>query len=220
MLSNSDTNNNNYDEGFVDATDLKFFTPENDLFEAQQTPTFDTRRLDQTIAYSARRALQVCNALAQKMLAQYRPNPDHTESQDIAQVKAEHIAFDLGFEEFDAERAIDNPFDDPTLSQAWQEGMNSARQSNHNTPIQQLEDKYWEEGINTEDSGSQYELCALQLYKIAASISESKEAERAKRLAMEMCRYWEGETPTEQRQQEINNFMGAQTARLASDLEL
>ena len=207
-------------QDFIEVADLQFFSVALDLLKDQQAPTFDTKRLNDSIAQSAHRAVQVCNATAQQMLAQYRPNPDQTDDQDIAQVKAEHIAFDLGFQEYSPDRAIDNPFDEPLLAQAWQDGVNSARQKDHHSPMQELEEKLWEQGIDTEDSRSHYELCALQLYKIAARLGIGPEAERAKRLAMEMCRYFEGESPTPSRQTEINRFMAAQTARMAEILEI
>ena len=58
------------------------------------------------------------------------------------------------------------------------------------------------------------------MYKLAAILKEPTLAERAKFLAMEMCRYWEGETPNANRQSEIDQFMATQTARIASELDL
>ena len=136
--------------------DLELFSPEHDLFNPELTRTFNTRQLDDTISYSARRALQVCNAMAQFMLANYQT--DNEEDRKVAQVKAEHIAFDLGFDEFDPDHACSNPFDDARLAAAWENGLEAGRKSDHNQPLKQLEDKYWEEGVNTEDTGSHYEL--------------------------------------------------------------
>ena len=198
----------------VEPTDLKLFSDQEDLFNSQQTSMY-TQKLDQTIANSARRALQVCNAQTQWLLADYQT--DNDQDRQSSQVKAEHIAFELGEDEYDPERPKTNPFEEPELAKAWQAGWENG--SVINKPLQQLEAKYWEEGVDMEDGRSQYELCALQLFKIAAQLPTGAEAERAKRLAMEMCRYHEGESPSNNRQKEIDRFMSQQAARIAQTID-
>lgn len=201
----------------IETDDLHLFSDQEDLFNAGETKTFNTQRLNQTISNSAHRALQVCNAQAQLMLAKYQT--DNAEDMKIARLKAEHIAYDLGDSEFDPMVERDNPFDEAILAEAWLDGYNSARDAKRFRPMLQIEQKYWEEGVNTEDTGSQFELCALQLYRIASRLEEGPQAERAKRLAMEMCRYHEGEKPSNNRQSEIDRFMAKQAERIASSID-
>lgn len=197
--------------------DLIVFSNQEDLFESPQIPTFDTHKLNATIASSAHRALQVCNALAQHMLAQYKS--DNEEDIQIAHVKAEHIAYDLGDSEYNPDAPKENPFEQPELAQSWQSGYDHARSQKYRKPLNTLEKRIWENGIDTDDGRSQYELCALQLYKIAVELDSGADAERAKRLAMEMCRYHEGETPSEHRQSEIDRFMSIQAKRIALSID-
>ncbi|HAG92559.1 MAG: hypothetical protein CMK83_09470 [Pseudomonadales bacterium] len=201
----------------IETGDLAMFSDQEDLFNAGETKTFNMSRLNQTITDSAHRALQVCNAQAQLMLAKYQ-----TESADdmkVARLKAEHIAYDLGDSEYDPNQERDNPFDETLLAQAWQEGYDAARSAKRFRPMLQIEQKYWEEGVNTEDARSQYELCALQLFRIASQVDDPHSSERAKRLAMEMCRYHEGETPSNNRQAEIDRFMAKQAERIARAID-
>lgn len=200
----------------IEPTDLGLFSDQEDLFNTEQTQTY-TKRLDDTIASSAHRALQVCNAQSQWVLAKYQT--ENEEDMKVARVKAEHIAFDLGDEEYDPQDPKSNPFEEPELAQAWQAGWENAASAKPNKPLLKLENKYWEDGVDMEDSRSQYELCALRLFKIAAITEGSKESERAKRLAMEMCRYHEGETPSNNRQKEIDRFMSQQAARIAQAID-
>ena len=201
----------------IETGDLAMFSDQEDLFNAGETKPFNMSRLNQTITDSAHRALQVCNAQAQLMLAKYQ-----TESADdmkVARLKAEHIAYDLGDSEYDPNQERDNPFDETLLAQAWQEGYDAARSAKRFRPMLQIEQKYWEEGVNTEDARSQYELCALQLFRIASQVDDPHSSERAKRLAMEMCRYHEGETPSNNRQAEIDRFMAKQAERIARAID-
>ena len=201
----------------IETGDLAMFSDQEDLFNAGETKTFNMSRLNQTITDSAHRALQVCNAQAQLMLAKYQ-----TESADdmkVARLKAEHIAYDLGDSEYDPNQERDNPFDETLLAQAWQEGYDAARSAKRFRPMLQIEQKYWEEGVNTEDARSQYELCALQLFRIASQVDDPHSSERAKRLAMEMCRYHEGEPPSNNRQAEIDRFMAKQAERIARAID-
>lgn len=207
----------NEPESVIEIEDLSLFSDQGDLFNAADTKTFNTVRLNQTIANSAHRALQVCNAQAQLMLAKYQS--DNVDEMKIARLKAEHIAYDLGDSEYDPDADRDNPFDESILANAWQDGYESARSAKRFRPMLQIEQKFWEEGVNTEDARSQYELCALQLYRIASRLEEGDQAERAKRLAMEMCRYNEGETPSNNRQAEIDRFMAKQTERIAKTID-
>lgn len=200
----------------IDPQDLNLFSDQEDLFNTEQTQPY-TKRLDETIASSAHRALQVCNAQSQWVLAKYQT--DNEDDMKVARVKAEHIAFDLGDDEYNVNEPKRNPFEEPELAQAWQDGWDNAAKNKPNKPLMQLESKYWDEGVNMEDSRSQYELCALQLFKIAASLDGTQESERAKRLAMEMCRYHEGETPSNNRQHEIDQFMAQQAARIAEAID-
>jgi len=201
----------------IESDDLDLFSDQEDLFQAANTRHFDSARLDQAINDSANRALQVCNAQAQLMLATWQSaNEDGVK---VAQVKAEHIAYDLGDSEYDPDQPRDNPFEEAVLADAWQQGYDAARSAKRYRPLHRLEEKFWEQGIDTEDARSQYELCALQLFRIARHTDTPAHAERAKRLAMEMCRYHEGETPSATRQQEIDSFMAKQTARMAQDLD-
>lgn len=200
----------------IDPQDLNLFSDQEDLFDSEQTQPY-TKRLDETIASSAHRALQVCNAQAQWVLAKYKTEND--EEMKVARVKAEHIAFDLGHEEFDPQEHKINPFEEPILREAWQAGWDHATKTKPSKPLMKLENKYWEEGVNMDDARSQYELCALRLFKIAAELDGSEESERAKRLAMEMCRYHEGESPSNNRQQEIDRFMSRQAERIAEAID-
>lgn len=204
-------------ETAVEPGDLDLFSDQEDLFNANETKTFNTARLNQTIANSAHRALQVCNALAQLMLAKYQT--DNVDDMKVARLKAEHIAFDLGDAEYDPNLDKENPFDEAILVKAWRAGYDNARRTKRYRPMLQIEKKYWEEGVDTDDARSQYELCALQLYRIASQSDDGESAERAKRLAMEMCRYHEGETPSNNRQAEIDCFMAKQAERIALDID-
>ncbi len=204
-------------DDLVATDDLNYFSDTEDLFSASLAPAFNSVRLNQTINYSAHRALQVCNAQAQLLLAKYQT--DNVEDMKVARVKAEHIAYDLGDAEYEPHQSRDNPFEEAILAKAWQAGYESAREARRFRPMVQIEKKYWEEGVNTEDARSQYELCGLQLFRIASRLAKGDQAERARRLAMEMCRYHEGETPSNQRQQEIDRFMARQAERLATSLD-
>ena len=201
----------------IETDDLAMFSDQDDLFHAGDTQTFNTSRLNQTINDSAHRALQVCNAQAQLMLAKYQS--EHAEDTKVAQLKAEHIAYDLGDSEYDPNVERDNPFEEAVLAQAWQEGYDAARDAKRFRPMLQIEQKYWEDGVDTEDARSQYELCALQLFRIASQLGDDTQADRAKRLAMEMCRYHEGETPSNNRQAEIDRFMAKQAERIAQAID-
>lgn len=198
--------------------DLALFSEREDLIDASLSMQFNSKALDQQINHSAHRALQVCNATAQLMLSRYRS--DKIDDISTAQLKAEHIAYDLGDEEYDPDFPCSNPFDEPLLQKAWQSGYDSARHEKRLKPMLELEKKYWEEGVDTEDTRSVFELCALQLYKIAARLEQGDHASRAKRLALEMCRYHEGESPTRLRQQEIELFMARQAERIADEIDL
>lgn len=200
-----------------DPKDLDYFSAAEDLFDPAWTRSLNTRSIDQTITDSAHRALQICNAQAQLLLAQYQA--ETVEDMKAALAKAEAIAFALGQFDCDPERLRRNPFEDELLRAAWERGMQDARLSRTEHPMDRLHHKFWEEGIDTEDIRSQFELCALQLYRMAASFSNPEQAARARRLAMEMCRYHDGETPTPRRQQEIDRFMARQAERLALELE-
>ena len=198
----------------VDPSDLNIFSDKEDLFNPEHTDHY-THKLDQTIDESARRALQVCNAQTQWILAEYQS--ENPEDKKASRVKAEHIAFELGEDEYDPKQPKSNPFDEPALAEAWTSGWESG--SVTNKPFKSLESKYWERGVDMEDGRSQYELCALQLFKIADNLPPGDESERAKRLAMEMCRYHEGEIPSNNRQKEIDRFMSQQAARLAQAID-
>lgn len=197
--------------------DLAFFSADGDLFDPSCTHTFNSRSIDQTITDSAHRALQVCNAQAQLLLAQYQA--DTIEQMQAAREKAEAIAFALGQFDCDPERMRRNPFEEKPLRDAWDRGLQDARIQRKDHAMNRLHHKFWEEGVDTEDIRSQFELCALQLYRMAASFERPEQAARAKRLAMEMCRYHDGETPSPRRQQEIDRFMARQAERLALALE-
>lgn len=200
-----------------EASDLNLFSPEEDLFGAACNRSFSTSSIDQTITDSAHRALQVCNAQAQLLLAQYRA--DNAQQMQEARAKAEVIAYQLGEFDFDPERLRRNPFDEAPLQAAWNAGFEQARTNNRDRSLTRLQAKFWEEGIDTEDARSQFELCALELYRLATVLDHPEQAARAKRLAMEMCRYHAGETPTPRRQQEIDRFMSQQAERLVLALE-
>lgn len=197
--------------------DLAFFSIEGDLFDSSCTHSFNSRSIDQTITDSAHRALQVCNAQAQLLLAQYQA--ETVEQMQTAREKAEAVAFALGQFDFDPERLRRNPFDEKPLREAWDRGLQDARLNSNDRTMTRLQNKFWEEGVDTEDARSQFELCALQLYRMAVTFSRPDQAARAKRLAMEMCRYHDGETPNPRRQQEIDRFMARQAERLALALE-
>ena len=201
----------------VEPTDLAIFSTDEDLFSPACTRTFDSSRIDQTITDSAHRALQVCNAQAQLMLAQYQS--DSVDSMLCARQKAVTIAFQLGQYDFNPEAPRRNPFEEKPLQDAWDKGLQEARLNQRDHSMDRLQSKFWEQGIDTEDTRSQFELCALQLYRLAAVLDHPDQAARAKRLAMEMCRYHSGETPTERRQREIDRFMAQQAERLALELE-
>lgn len=201
----------------IEPADLAIFSLQEDLFGTACTKTFNSSSIDQTITDSAHRALQVCNAQAQLMLAQYQS--DTVDHMLCARTKAEDIAYKLGEYDFDPERLRRNPFEEKPLRDAWDKGFQEARNNGRDRSLTRLQNKFWEEGINTEDARSQFELCALQLYRLAAELKQPEQAARAKGLAMEMCRYHEGETPTPRRQQEIDRFMARQAERLALALE-
>ncbi len=201
----------------IEPADLAFFSKEEDLFDAACTQTFESRSIDQTITDSAHRALQVCNAQAQLLLAQYQA--DTVEQMHAARAKAEAVAFALGQFDFDPERLRRNPFEEKPLRDAWDKGQQDARANRSDRAMTRLQNKFWEQGIDTEDSRTQFELCALQLYRLAATLDRPEQAARAKRLAMEMCRYHDGESPSPRRQQEIDRFMARQAERLALALE-
>lgn len=201
----------------VDASDLDLFSPEEDLFEPVNTRTFNTSRIDRAITDSADRALRVCNAQAQLMLAQYQT--DTVDTMLCARQRAEQIATELGQSDYDPEQPRTNPFDESVLRYAWEQGFSNARAQKTTRVQTSLRNKLWEEGIDTENTRSQFELCALQLFALAAELDPGRKAERAKRLAMEMCRYQEGETPSARRQDEIDHFMARQAERLAAELD-
>lgn len=201
----------------VDASDLDLFSPEEDLFEPVNTRTFNTSRIDRAITDSADRALRVCNAQAQLMLAQYQT--DTVDTMLCARQRAEQIATELGQSDYDPEQPRTNPFDESVLRHAWEQGFSNARAQKTTRVQTSLRNKLWEEGIDTENTRSQFELCALQLFALAAELDPGRKAERAKRLAMEMCRYQEGETPSARRQDEIDHFMARQAERLAAELD-
>ena len=201
----------------TEAEDLALFSIEEDLFGPACTKTFDSRSIDQTITDSAHRALQVCNAQTQLLLAQYQA--ESIDQMNSARQKAEAIAFELGQFDYAPEQTRRNPFDEAPLQSAWERGLQDAQSNRRDQTMNRLHTKFWEQGIDTEDTRSQFELCALQLYSLAAHLDDTQRAARAKRLAMEMCHYHSGETPTPKRQQEIDRFMAQQAERLALSLE-
>lgn len=201
-----------------EAADLALFSREEDLIDPACSRNFDFRSIDQTITDSAHRALQVCNAQAQLLLAQYQT--DTVEHMRSARQRAETIAFNLGQFDYDPENPRRNPYDEPILQKAWEKGHEDARSQRRDRSYSRLQDKFWEQGIDTEDSRTQFELCALQLYRLAGQLDAPEQAARAKCLAMEMCRYHEGTIPSPRRQQEIDRFMALQAKRLALALEL
>ena len=198
----------------IDAADLGFFSETEDLRFTDNHREFNFKPIDQAITDSAHRALQICNAQSQLLLARYQAN-----SQEL-QANACTIAFNLGQFDFDPEQPRNNPFEEPSLQDAWQQGYQDASQQRRDRSFSRLQDKLWEQGINPEDLNSQYELCALQLYQLATTLEQPQQAARAKRLASEMCRYHEGAQPSPQRQQEIDRFLAQQAKRIAADLEL
>lgn len=200
-----------------EACDLDLFSTAEDLFGSECERTINTCSIDQAITKSAHRALQVCNAQAQLLLAQYQS--DTLEEMQTARAKAEAIAYQLGEFDYAPEQTQSNPFEEAPLRAAWEAGYQKARESRPDRSLNRLHTKFWEQGIDTEDTRSQYELCALELYRLAARLNHPEQAGRAKRLAMEMCRYHEGLCPTPKRQAEIDRFMAQQAERLLNALE-
>ena len=200
-----------------EASDLNLFSADEDLFGADCDRSVNLLSIDQTITDSAHRALQVCNAQAQLLLAQYQS--DTIEEMQAARARAEAIAYQLGEFDFAPERPRQNPFDEAPLRAAWDAGYAQARSTRPDRSLNRLQTKFWEQGIDTEDTRSQFELCALELYRLAAQLDHPEQAGRAKRLAMEMCRYHDGLTPSSKRQQEIDRFMAQQAERLLLALE-
>ncbi|MEZ5509835.1 MAG: hypothetical protein R3F47_08020 [Gammaproteobacteria bacterium] len=200
-----------------EACDLDLFSADEDLFGSECERNLNTCSIDQTITNSAHRALQVCNAQAQLLLAQYQS--DTINDMQAARAKAEAIAHQLGEFDYAPEQVRQNPFDEAPLRAAWEAGYQKARESRPDRSLNRLHTKFWEQGIDTEDTRSQFELCALELYRLAAQLDHPEQAGRAKRLAMEMCRYHEGLSPTPKRQAEIDRFMAQQAERLLNALE-
>ncbi len=204
-----------YDLG-TEHQDLEVFSPEEDLFSESSTQVFNSVKLSKKLDMSAERAKKVCDAQTQLMLAKLES--DEEKAIDLKD-KAQHIAFELGLREYLGLSQPENPFEDPSLKSAWDYGYTTAATQKKTQQHADIERKVWEEGIDTENQNSQFELAAVSLYNIALNTDSPEIATRANLLAMEMCCYNEGQVPTEKRQAEINRFMALQSERLIKDID-
>ncbi|MCG8670071.1 MAG: hypothetical protein MI867_11700 [Pseudomonadales bacterium] len=203
----------------TDDSDITIFSEKDDLFSPDSlVKQFIQHRITHQINTSAYRAKLVVDAHAQLLLAQYQT--DSAEAVIQHQQNAEGIAFHLGESEYDGISAPHNPFDHQALATAWNNGYSYRAQ--YGKPQQQieLEQKLWEEGIDTESQNSQFELAAITLYTMALRTEQDSIAERCKRLAFEMASYGTELKPTPQRQHQLNQFLALQTERIAQAIEI
>lgn len=198
--------------------DIDIFTEADDLFSPDsRVKAFNQRKFSDQIEFSAYRAKMVVEAQSQLMLARYRAEtPDE---QISFQEQAESIAYELGLSEFNGIDTPGNPFDEPALASAWDNGYShGARQGKPQAQLN-LEQKFWEQGVDLESDTSQFELAAIALYNLSLRVSDEAIADRCRRLACEMISYDQDHPPTSRRQREINTFMARQSERLAQAIE-
>lgn len=208
--------------GFIslqaEVSDINIFSVEDDLFSPDSlVQEFNQKKISNQIEVNAYRAKQVVEAQAQLMLARYQ-----AETPDAVieyQNKAESIAYELGRAEFNGIETPTNPFDEPALSSAWNNGYSHSAHLGKPQNQLAMERRFWEEGIDTESENSQFELAAITLYNLALKTTDETIANRCKRLAFEMASYGNDFQPTPKRQQQINTFMAKQTERLAQAID-
>ncbi len=198
--------------------DIEIFTEADDLFsQASRVKAFNQRKFSDQIEFSAYRAKIVVEAQAQLMLARYQA--ETADEQISYQNRAESLAYELGISEFNGIDIPGNPFDDPALASAWDNGYSqSARLGKPQAQIN-LEQKFWEQGVDLDSDTSQFELAAIALYNLSVRISDGTTSDRCRRLACEMISYDQQHPPTPRRQREINTFMARQSERLAQAIE-
>lgn len=201
----------------IEERDLDVFTLAQDLFSETADQAFNSIKISKKLDMSAHRAKKVCDSQTQLMLAKLETdNPERIiELKD----KAQHIAFELGLTEYTGLTQPSNPYEEEALRSAWDYGYTTAATQKKTQQHADMERKVWEQGIDTENENSQFEIAALALYNIAITTPDSQIADRANRLAMEMCCYNEGSIPSAIRQEEINRFMARQSQRLAQSID-
>lgn len=203
---------------FSEEQDIGIFSVADDLYSSDSSvKEFNHKKLFRHIEQSAYRAKQVLNAQARLMLARYQA--ETLEQELDYQNQAEAIAYELGAAEYNGLETPTNPFDDPALSAAWNNGYSySAHQGKPQNQLR-LEQKLWEQGIDLESETSQFELAAITLYNLSSKTADPQVAERCKRLAFEMATYGSDYLPSPKRQYQLNTFMAKQTERLAQSLD-
>lgn len=204
------------DMNLIDDNDLKIFSEAMDLFAAGSLQTFNSIKFSKRIDMCAHRAQRVCDAQTQLVLAKMETCPERSlELKD----RAQHIAFELGVKEYTGLEHPENPFEEIALQTAWDYGYSTAATQKKTQQHADIERRIWEQGVDVENQGSQFDLAAVALYNIALHSQKPQVVERANRLAMEMCCYTEANPPTAQRQEEINRFMAMQSQRLANSID-
>lgn len=199
--------------------DISVFTPEDDLYSPESlVKEFNHSKISRNIDSKAYRAKMVVDAQAQIMLARYQAE---TPDQEISyQDKAEAIAYELGQAEFNGIDTPDNPFSDSALAGAWDNGYTQSARIGKPRNQLQLEQKFWEQGIDLDSDTSQFELAAITLFNMALRSKDPAVAERCKRLALEMASYSSQQRPSAKRQRQLNQFMALQSERIAQAIEM
>ncbi|MDX1694915.1 MAG: hypothetical protein R3208_14205 [Ketobacteraceae bacterium] len=199
-------------------SDIEVFTAADDLFSPDShIRDFDQRKFNDQIEFSAHRARLVVEAQAQMMLARYRAE---TPDQQVSyHEKAEAMAYELGRSEFNGLETPVNPFEDPALAAAWDNGYSYSAHLGKPQAQINLEKQFWEQGVDPESVTSQFELAAIALYNLSRRTADARISDRCRRLACEMMAYDRDNPPTDKRQREINTFMARQSERIAQAID-
>lgn len=227
----------------VEEEDLAFFDRANDLPISHAAADYDHKRIDANIEQKAREAQLQSDAESALMLARLFRDDAHRHLEQLE--IAEAAAFTLGQHSYQINQrphgnygphgsygsqrnvsVVRSPFTDHALSTAWNNGYTEAARNQAacnevvSPPVNALEAKLWNEGIDTDRADSQFELAALALLRLADTVSPPGLKVRAQRLAQEMLCYHQGaHTPSPRRQQEIDRFLQLQTRRLAAAID-
>lgn len=203
----------------VEEQDLALFDGANDLPLSHATVAYDHQRIEASIEQKARQAQLQSDAESALLLAGLFKDDAHRYLEHLEH--AEAAAFALGEISYQRRQRACNPFNDPALATAWNNGYTETARQDVALPLENdLEAKLWNEGIDTDRADSQFELAALVLLRLADLACQPRLRVRAERLAQEMLCYHQGmHAPSPRRQQEIDRFLQLQTRRLATAID-
>ena len=113
-----------------------------------------------------------------------------------------------------------NPFSTTNLQHAWDNGFVHSANDNKNKAHNALDQRLWNCTTKDDSHSTQYSLAALALFTISENSISTAVRARASCLANELLTYDENNLPSEQRQQEIDQFLSVQSLRLAKEISI